>query len=247
MNEFDTPRFVLERMFENREMYWFNEDETSLLNSGEFTLEPAIKSVVSKYASKKLKESKAKEVTEPQYSEKELIALIQKRLNEIGCSTGVADGIWGRRTNSAAIRFAKISKLPTSTEELISEQFFDALAAAKKNTCPIVKFTGKRSFAKEYLLTCDSGRKEIFVLDAYFGGSQTFFLRGADFLLIGKYHGTTLEFESLKDAPSIMEFLNGADRQHSQGRLYRKQNGQVHRMVLQGAFDDCMNFTLTSR
>jgi hypothetical protein len=247
LNEFDTPRFVLERMFENREMYWFNEDETSLLNSGEFTLEPAIKSVVSKYASKKLKESKAKEVTEPQYSEKELIALIQKRLNEIGCSAGVADGIWGRRTNSAAIRFAKISKLPTSTEELISEQFFDALAAAKKNTCPIVKFTGKRSFAKEYLLTCDSGRKEIFVLDAYFGGSQTFFLRGADFLLIGKYHGTTLEFESLKDAPSLMDILNGADRQHSQGSLYRKQNGQVHRMVLQGAFDDCMNFTLTSR
>ena len=154
LNEFDTPRFVLERMFEDREMYWFNEDETSLLNSGAFTLEPETKSVVSKYASKKLKESEAAEAAKPQYSEKELIALIQKRLNEIGCSAGVADGIWGRRTNAAAVLFANKMGLPTSSSDLITEAFFDALANAKVGTCPKPKDVSIRSFSPNYSVSC---------------------------------------------------------------------------------------------
>lgn len=152
LNEFDTPRFVLERMFEDREMYWFNEDETSLLNSGEFTLEPEIKSVVSKYASEKLKESEVKQAAKPKYSEKELIALIQKRLNEVGCSAGSADGIWGRRTNAAAVRFATKAGLSTKSDDLISEAFFNALADAQEGFCPklVVKVNPGLSFARAY-------------------------------------------------------------------------------------------------
>ncbi len=121
----------------DREMYWFNEDETSLLNSGEFTLEPEIQSVVSQICIQEAQRAEGQaKPAKPKYSEKELIALIQKRLNEIGCSAGIADGIWGRRTNAAAVKFAKKAGLSTSSGDLISEDFFDALANAKKGFCP---------------------------------------------------------------------------------------------------------------
>ena len=242
LNEFDTPRFVLERMFENREMYWFNEDETSLLNSGEFTLEPAIKSVVSKYASKKFKESKAKEVTEPKYSEKELIALIQKRLNEIGCSAGVADGIWGRRTNSAAIRFAKISKLPTSTEELISEQFFDALAAAKKGTCPKPKAVKSYKFANSYFVSCEGGRTEILEKTGHYNGTGSVYLTNATGGLKGIYNGNTIKF-----VDSSNQMKDGKYKYIGQARLYRRNSGLVYKMVGTGTVSDCRQFTISAR
>ncbi|MDC0652976.1 hypothetical protein OAP35_02255 [Planktomarina temperata] len=157
LNEFDTPRFVLERMFEDREMYWFDEDEIGRLNSEEFTLDSKILTAVSTYASKKLKEAEAEKTAKPKYSEKELIALIQKRLNEIGCSAGVADGIWGRRTNAAAVQFAKKAGLSTSTGDLISEEFFDALANAKKGFCPKPRPSTPQTFAAVYEYNCNGG------------------------------------------------------------------------------------------
>ena len=136
LNEFDTPRFVLERMFEDREMYWFNGDETKLLNSAEFTLGDVEKSSIVKFATEKIDSSKNKKIKNSDYSEKELIALIQKRLNELGCNAGIADGIWGKRSNAAAIVFAKKAGLPTSNDSLISEAFFDALVNAPAGFCP---------------------------------------------------------------------------------------------------------------
>ena len=43
MNEFNTPRFVLERMFEDREMYWFSMQEKQKLASVTFSLEEDVK------------------------------------------------------------------------------------------------------------------------------------------------------------------------------------------------------------
>ena len=154
LNEFDTPRFVLERMFEDREMYWFSKEETAQLNSEEFAQEPEILSAISNYTRKKLTEAKEEEAAKPKYSEKELIALIQKRLNEIGCSAGVADGVWGRRTNAAAVSFAKKANLPTSSANLVSESFVEALVNAKVGACPKPKAVGIRSFAKNYTISC---------------------------------------------------------------------------------------------
>jgi peptidoglycan hydrolase-like protein with peptidoglycan-binding domain len=136
LNEFDTPRFVLERMFQDREMYWFNEEETARLNSEEFTLEPMIGTAVSNYSSKKLNAAKVEEAQKPKYSTKELIALIQKRLNELGCTAGISDGVWGKQTNAAAMTFAKKANLPTSSGNLISKTFFDALVNAPSGFCP---------------------------------------------------------------------------------------------------------------
>ena len=39
--------------------------------------------------------SKNKKIKHSDYSENELIALIQKRLLELGCNAGIVDGIWG--------------------------------------------------------------------------------------------------------------------------------------------------------
>ena len=56
LNEFNTPRFVLERMFEDRQMYWFNDEETDQLNSKEFTLNQATQSSISGYIAEKIDE-----------------------------------------------------------------------------------------------------------------------------------------------------------------------------------------------
>ena len=157
MNEFETPRFVLERMFEDRQMYWFNEEETAQLNSKDFSLELSIRSTITSYTSAKLKEAKVEKAKRPKYSKKELIALIQKRLNVIGCSAGAADGVWGRRTNAAAVRFATKAGLPNSREELISEAFFGALVNAKKGFCPKPKITNPQTFASVYDTNCNGG------------------------------------------------------------------------------------------
>ena len=153
LNEFNTPRFVLERMFEDRQMYWFNDEETDQLNSKEFTLNQATQSSISGYIAEKI-DAAAKEPARPDYSAEELITSIQERLNEIGCSAGVADGIWGHRTNAAAVLFASTVGLPTSQKDLISEAFLNALSNAKEGACP--KSIVFRSFFQSYTLSCSN-------------------------------------------------------------------------------------------
>jgi hypothetical protein len=41
-----------------------------------------------------------------------------------------ADGIWGRRTQAAAVLFAKTAKLPTEKKQLISDSFIQQLRLA---------------------------------------------------------------------------------------------------------------------
>jgi hypothetical protein len=245
LNEFDTPRFVLERMFQDREMYWFNEDETSLLNSEEFTLEPAIKSRVSNYASKKLKESEAKEAAKPTYSEKELIALIQKRLNEIGCSAGVADGIWGRRTNAAAVLFAKTIGLPTSSSDLITEAFFDALSNAKVGTCPKPKAVGIRYFSQNYSVSCSG---TIPGMTAYGGAISN--LRYNRSNGTGKFNlkwekRSLGEVEFEKKSPKVL-WLNFSDG-GLRVRTVLNSNGKVIRFVWQYKSEYCTEYTAEAR
>ena len=157
LNEFETPRFVLERMFEDRAMYWFNSEEITLLNSTKFTLDLNSLSDVSNYTSEKLFDVKAEVPSSSTYSVKELISLIQKRLNEIGCAAGSADGVWGQQTNAAAVEFAKKSGLPTSADDLISETFFDSLVSAKEGFCSEPRFNVPETFASVYEYSCNAG------------------------------------------------------------------------------------------
>jgi hypothetical protein len=77
----------------------------------------------------------------------------------------IADGIWGRRTQAAAVAFAKQAGLPTSEKELLSEAFMEKLASASKNFCPKVVKRSKPApqrpkiklhFAGSYKITCTS-------------------------------------------------------------------------------------------
>ena len=135
LNEFGTPAFVYERMFQDIDMYFFDPLELMELNSETFGLDNSQKISSTKFMLAKLKEQKEKE---PELTRKEMIAMIQTRLKEVGCNPGPADGIWGRRTQAAAVTFAKKAGLPTSKEDLITKTFIEKLSAAPENYCPKV-------------------------------------------------------------------------------------------------------------
>jgi len=159
LNEFKTPPFVFEKMFYTRpdEMYWFTSEDTARLNSNFFNMEFTVQSAVTTYTSEKLSEITTEKLLRSNYSVKELISLIQKRLNEIGCSAGSADGVWGQQTNAAAVEFAKKSGLPTSADDLISETFFDALVNAREGFCSEPRFNVPETFASAYEYSCNGG------------------------------------------------------------------------------------------
>ena len=139
LNEFGTPAFVYERMFQDIDMYFFDPVELLKLNSASFELDNGQKLEITKFITKKLgeqKEKKKEEEKKPKLTAKEVVVLIQKRLQEIGCNPGPADGVWGRRTQAAAVLFAKTAKLPTGKDDLISEDFFKKLESAPAMYCP---------------------------------------------------------------------------------------------------------------
>jgi hypothetical protein len=148
LNEFETPPFVYERMFRSRAFYEFDDDEKEKLSSrgDEISLEKIarIDSFIRDYfsylqelikAEEEATQSKAAEVSEEE-NLKLAVAEIQKLLNEAGCNAGVADGVWGRKTQAAAVLFAKTARLPFEDEELISDQFIESLKKAPSNFCP---------------------------------------------------------------------------------------------------------------
>lgn len=165
LNEFGTPAFVFERMFQDLEMYYFDPIELMELNTSDFNLEINEKVAIARYVFERIdrkhktEHDQVEAPKEDQLSEKELIALIQQKLNDVGCNAGLVDGIWGRKTNSAAVKFAKRAGLPVTPEELISEQFIDALSKAKAGHCPKPKpqpkKIGPKTFAKYYKVFCD--------------------------------------------------------------------------------------------
>lgn len=169
LNEFGTPAFVYERMFQDIDMYFFDPLELMKLNSETFGLENSQKIAATKFMLAKLKEQKEKK---PELTRKEMIALIQTRLKEVGCNPGPADGIWGRRTQAAAVAFAKKAGLPTSREELITETFIDKLSEAPANYCPKPKPL-KNTFLAQYTYTCSGGSKRVLGILRVISANQT--------------------------------------------------------------------------
>ncbi len=165
LNEFRTPAFVFEKMFQDVEMYFFDTAELMELNSEEFKLSATEKSEIKRIAlelinasnkNRKLTLNKIPSSKERYKTDnKELIILIQKRLKAIGCNPGPSDGVWGTRTQAAAIAFAKKAGLPSDGSRLLSKQFFEKLTSAPSGYCPKSKPSFKVSFAKVYDVYCD--------------------------------------------------------------------------------------------
>lgn len=148
LNEFETPPWVFEKMFRSRESYSFDKEEKERLEARpeEITSDNlyAINAFVlsfKKYLDDLAEEEKkVEDGKNPEINEEEQLKLavieIQKLLNAAGCNAGIEDGIWGRRTEAAAVLFAKTAKLPTDKVSLINDKFLQKLRIASANFCP---------------------------------------------------------------------------------------------------------------
>ena len=148
LNEFETPPWLFEKMFRRVEFYFFDEDEKTRLAARFDEISSENLHEINAFVTSFLKylddlaeeEKKAEEEKEPEISEEEQLRLavieIQKLLNAAGCKAGLADGIWGRRTQAAAVLFAKTAKLPTEKKQLISDSFIQQLRLAPSGFCP---------------------------------------------------------------------------------------------------------------
>ena len=144
-------------MFRSTEFYIFDEDESHRLaaRSDEIKLDNIYKinafiSSYLKYLADSVVDKSDDNTDATPGSDKEeaedlrqLVVEIQKLLNAVGCNAGVIDGIWGRKTQAAAVLFAKTAKLPTSDDNLISAQFVKRLRAAPNDFCPKQKVKPK--------------------------------------------------------------------------------------------------------
>lgn len=113
-------------MLRSHDFYFFDDDEKTRLASrtDEISSESlneinAFVTSFPKYLDDLAKEEKeVEEEKESEISEEEKLHLavieIQKLPNAAGCNAGLADGIWGRRTQAAAVLFASTAKLPTN-------------------------------------------------------------------------------------------------------------------------------------
>lgn len=242
LNEFGTPAFVYERMFQDIDMYFFDPLELMELNSETFALDNSEKMASTKFMLGKVKELKKKE---PELTRKEMITLIQQRLKEVGCNPGQADGIWGRRTQSAAIAFAKKAGLPTSEHELISMKFIEKLMEAPNNYCPKIK-PRMKYFAARYHIECtdvppgataNPGRINSTSFDRSTG-------RGSfDWEWMKANNRGTNPFRLVSDNRILIEF----DRETKTAKLKTNSNGLVTSFSYQVNFPYCKRYTAYAR
>lgn len=150
LNEFDTPPFVYERMFQQKEMYYFSISELEQLEaskevfSSEFVerLALLISSLNNKVSEKAAQVQSPKTINpanpikkqkplmpkiETDVADKNTIKKIQAELNRLGCNAGKADGIIGRKTRQALDRFSKVTGKKNDYSVLSNLRFYEEL------------------------------------------------------------------------------------------------------------------------
>jgi len=178
LNEFETPPFVFEKMFAQKQMYFFSDDELVRLNTAptdEATLanfSKIDKFVVKAKETTKQADAKAVEViekivvsvpkleieapslpnqipdTELELSIVEIKTEIQKELNRLGCEAGTIDGIIGRNSQLALFRFTKKTDYRFNLALFSSTDFLIALRKINSFQCPEVTPVKLGSFYK---------------------------------------------------------------------------------------------------
>jgi ATP-dependent protease ClpP protease subunit len=177
LNLYNTPRFVFEKMFQQIEMYWFDMDEKRLLETLNSTFTPNEKTFADQYwlSFKKLLEQQSDTSNqtlegagqnnpmpnnEPEFTEKELITIVQNRLNDLGCNAGKADGVRGPRTDRAIKLFAQTVSVPYESDILFTPDFIEALVSENAPRCPKIKSQPRTSsflpakIGKHWRLVC---------------------------------------------------------------------------------------------
>ena len=152
LNEFGTPPFVFEKMFAQKEMYYFTENEIRKLNSiNDDEVSLASFTVIENFMEKAIQILKDKEALalkvpndKPKPDRKsdkpvtnEIQKLIQGELNRIGCSLGKVDGIIGPASKRALATFNKTNKSNFDTKAFFSSaDFYKILQKKPKGFCP---------------------------------------------------------------------------------------------------------------
>ena len=147
LNEFGVPRFVLERMFQQKEIYYFNQDELDQLMTDIFSMTEMTEKSINHYwlfSQTKIVKNEPKEVidnhnkttAETNVLPEEAVVFLQRRLNKIGCNAGPVDGKYGRKTKGALKRFAKQANLQFTILSKINKDFFEQLIKAPIGFCP---------------------------------------------------------------------------------------------------------------
>jgi len=132
LNEFETPPFVFERMFQQSKMYYFDNSEMKKIARSVTPLKQEQRSEIEGFINEFLIElASFEEEEEPQVEQKsepkknppppqrqpakeepntdthkQIVKNIQTELNRLNCNAGVADGVIGNGTKSALARYA---------------------------------------------------------------------------------------------------------------------------------------------
>ncbi len=168
LREFGAPRFVDEKMLQQKSMYYFSRDELNKIESFPAAVSDEESEKIAKFVSdffdalNKLMKSTSEvdgtveQQQSDQISRKEAIILVQSKLNEIGCAAGAADGILGRRTTSAIKRFSKTAGLEYFDGIMFQEAFLERLSTAGANFCPKPKPAKKTKFKLDGFWTVEA-------------------------------------------------------------------------------------------
>jgi hypothetical protein len=132
LNEFETPPFVFEKMFAQKQMYFFSDDELEKLNTAptdEATLANFSKIdefvIKVKEATKQTKAEAVEVETTLEVNGNAGLALrkqIQTELNRIGCALGSVDGKIGPASKRALSRFNKKNKSNYGVKDFFNDK-----------------------------------------------------------------------------------------------------------------------------
>ncbi|MDC3003532.1 hypothetical protein OAZ20_05545 [Paracoccaceae bacterium] len=127
LNEFETPPFVYERMFQQSKMYYFDDQEMDQITRVAKPLEQEEQANILAFilALKQelaLLENKNEKEEEPS-QQIEVVKQIQKELNRLNCNAGIADGIIGKKTKAALKRYASATNTKIDNTALKDRNF----------------------------------------------------------------------------------------------------------------------------
>ena len=161
LNEFDTPRFVFERMFENPEIYWFSPQEKQTLASDNFSLGEVPKEKMTDFLSDKLSKVVVSDTNRPDESklpkfpngDKARVVAFQRQFNLLGCDVGREDGKWGPSTETAFRYLSKMLSTPYSKNLLNEPKFFAKLTYQDQEVCAnFTSYARYKTYWDAYLL-----------------------------------------------------------------------------------------------
>ena len=147
LNEFETPPFVFEKMFAQKQMYFFSDGELAKLNTA-----PTDESTLANFskidefvikAKEATKQDKAEEIeakaTEEVKDDNDLVLRkqIQAELNRIGCTLGRVDGKIGPASKRALSRFNKLNKSSYNVKAFFDDETqLEQLKKINSGFCP---------------------------------------------------------------------------------------------------------------